>query len=164
MSRFLSGRCCESDLKALACARQPRHHRTNRDSGDIANFLVAEAFELAEHDGFTKFHGKFLDCVLNATRVEAFKETAFGIGGIGLGGMNVFVEFIREFLPAILAQPGEASIPDDGQKPAATIASAKRGETSPGAEARFLDQIFGVRGAAQEPAGEVMGRMEMRKD
>src|SRR5580700_871656 len=78
--------------------------------------------------------------------------------------MYVFVEFIGAFLPAIFAQPREASVPDDGEEPAATVASAKRAETSPGPERRFLDHIFSVRGASQEPAGEVMRRMEMRKD
>src|SRR6266496_2992480 len=42
-------------LETRAGARQPRHHRADRHARDVADFLVRQPFELAQHDHLAEF-------------------------------------------------------------------------------------------------------------
>ena len=67
----------------------------------------------------------------------------------------------REFVRAIVAQPGVTGVADNREQPGAAIPAIEAAEKLKRAQAGLLNHVFRVLVIAGQPAGQVVGRIEM---
>jgi len=64
-------------------------------------------------------------------------------------------------MAAIFVEPGVGRVADDGEQPGTAVAAAKSAEEFVGAQERILHDILGVMLIAGQPAGQIVGRVQM---
>lgn len=86
----------------------------------------------------------------------------FGSWACGPG--QLFVELRHVLHLAIFRQPRVTSIPHDLQQPGAHVSPRKPWKNRYERSIAFLRDVFGIRAAAQKPAGWIEGGIEMWQD
>src|SRR5438552_6907718 len=78
--------------------------------------------------------------------------------------MALVVEFGHPCMGAVVLQPGVTGPTHDGEEPGTTLPTMKTAKEFPRPHVGFLHDIFRVLIIARQPAGQVVGGVEMRYD
>ena len=62
---LLTDPSCQTFLKFVPCASQPRHDRTQRNLRDVGYLLVGETFLMSQRQDLTELGWQFIHCLLN---------------------------------------------------------------------------------------------------
>src|SRR6187551_2899832 len=79
MSARLPGADAERLLQVPPCARESRHHGTDRRAGDARDLLVRQVLELTQHEGLAEFGSELIERPLQLRPVGLLQST--GVGG-----------------------------------------------------------------------------------
>jgi hypothetical protein len=154
----------DKGLEALAGAGQAGHHRADRDRGGGGDFFVTEAFEFAEDDHFAELGRKCFDGGSKRFDVDLPREFGCRIERRGISQGRVVGEGFDVFVTAAFFEERVGRVSNDAKQPGKRIFAAKGLEVTEGAHGGFLDDIVGVGLIAQQPACDVVGGVEVRKN
>src|SRR5215471_1559257 len=92
------------------------------------------------------------------------EQQRFGIRLRAGDTMALIVEFGHLFMSAVVLQPRVTSTTHDGQEPGTTLRATKTVKEFPRPQVCFLHDIFCVLVIPRQPAGQVVGGVEMWDD
>jgi len=150
--------------KPLTSTREGGHHRAHRHANHISNLFIRETLQLAQHQYLAQTIGQLSDGLSDQLRVRALEQQRFWIAAFACAMVYFFLELGLELPAAVLLQPTEGRRANNSQQPGARIPASEGAKVSKGPQARLLNHILRIIAVPDEPAREVVGRIEMRKN
>jgi hypothetical protein len=150
-------------LKPLAAARQPRHDRADGNVGDRGYLGIRKAPELTEHDGLAQPDRKPLEGILERLRIRVSQQIYLWVTAAAFAAVRLLVEADLELVGPIFPEPGVTGVAHDSEQPATAVSTSEAVEKAKGFEICILYDVLGVVLVAQQPAGKVVGGVEVRK-
>src|SRR5215469_2726937 len=152
----------ECGLEAPARTRQPRHDSTDRNVGDFGDFLVGEAFNVAQHNHLAKLLWQLVERRAQRLRIRLADELE--VCGRGFVRVLLFIEAGGRIAGPVAAHPGKGRVAHDREQPRARITTAKTLRKAQRAQIGFLDNVLRVGFVLHQPAREVVGGVQMRQE
>src|SRR6476661_1827454 len=162
MSASLLDAKAERGRESFATAGKPRHHRTDWNADHVADLLVAQLLDLAEHGHFAELVGQRIKRAAERRALRPLDSARIGLARIG-ERQSSRVEGHGVPRAAMLAKPGHAAIPHDRQQPRPCVALTKALEIANRAEHGILNHVLRVVLVTHEIACERVRIVEMRQ-
>src|SRR5689334_5052068 len=128
--------------ESLAGAREARHHRTDRDTGDPRDLPIREVVDLTQHQHLPELgrqrleRGREIAALRLADRARVRRVSTAAVGA-------VHVVVVRDVLrPALSAAPAVAAVANDGEQPGTLVPAAKPREIAPRPKIRLLHDVL----------------------
>ena len=153
-------------LEALAGAREPRHDRADRHVHHLADLLVGQPLDLAQHDHLSKLGRQVVERLRQRFARVTSREQRFRVLVGDRLAVHRLVELGRRRVRAMPAPPGMGHVPDDREQPCPALARplpAEAAEILEGAQTRLLHDIVGVGVVPRQVARQPVGGAQVRQ-
>src|SRR4029077_1799354 len=162
----------QQGLERRTGARQAGHHRANWDANYASNLLVAQLFELSEHQDLAKARWQPLKCAVHLAPLSFRDCCRFWVGqGAARGILDHCLLDLSQHvvdkndlcrLSAAL-EARQADVAHNRQQPGLLAVTLIAIEMLPGAQITVLHGVLSLLRMAHHPTCEAVGRIEVRQ-
>src|SRR5579862_2181233 len=146
----------------FAASCQARHHGANRYAHQFRNLLVRKPFQFAQHQHLAKSHRQFLQRLAQHAALHVPHNRCFHIRWRRILPVHPLVELFAQRRRPVLLQKRIARIAHNLQQPGTRIPTLKPAKELVRPQASLLHHIFRIMRVPDEPARQIVSRIQMR--